>query len=91
MPRWQRKVVRAVTPGTITDTGLLADKQDAVPRGMPEDRLSLINSTLNEALRQPDIRTCVLDISNLPTGRRASAFALRIAKEKERALRVPLD
>ncbi|MDP0995551.1 hypothetical protein, partial [Klebsiella pneumoniae] len=26
----ERKVVRVVTPGTITDTELLADKQDAV-------------------------------------------------------------
>ena len=61
------------------------------PRGVPAERLRLINAVVNEALRQPDIRARILDVSNLPTGGTAAAFAARIAKERERALRVPAD
>lgn len=61
------------------------------PRGVPEERLRLINAVVNEALRQPDIRARILDVSNLPTGGSAADFAARIAKERERALRVPAD
>ncbi|MGM9480083.1 Bug family tripartite tricarboxylate transporter substrate binding protein [Roseateles sp. NT4] len=61
------------------------------PRGVPPERLRLINAVVNEALRQPDIRARILDVSNLPTGGSAADFAARIAKERERALRVPAD
>ncbi|MDR7334472.1 tripartite tricarboxylate transporter substrate binding protein [Roseateles asaccharophilus] len=61
------------------------------PRGVPAERLQLINAVVNEALRQPDIRARILDVSNLPTGGSAADFAARIAKERERALRVPAD
>jgi tripartite-type tricarboxylate transporter receptor subunit TctC len=61
------------------------------PRGVPPARLRLINAVVNEALRQPDIRARILDVSNLPTGGGSAAFAARIAKERERALRVPVD
>ncbi len=61
------------------------------PRGVPEERLRLINATLNEALHRPEIRARILDVSNLPTGGSAADFAARIAKERERALRVPAD
>ncbi|WP_377156105.1 Bug family tripartite tricarboxylate transporter substrate binding protein [Roseateles sp. UC29_93] len=61
------------------------------PRGVPEERLRLINSVVNEALRLPEIRSKILDVSNLPTGGSAADFAARIAKERERALRVPAD
>ncbi len=61
------------------------------PRGVPEDRLRLINAVINEALRQPELRARMLDVSNLPTGGSAADFAARIAKERERALRVPAD
>jgi tripartite-type tricarboxylate transporter receptor subunit TctC len=61
------------------------------PRGVPDDRLRLINTVVNEALRLPEIRSKILDISNLPTGGPAADFAARIAKERERALRVPAD
>ncbi|MDH0865971.1 tripartite tricarboxylate transporter substrate binding protein [Mitsuaria sp. GD03876] len=61
------------------------------PRGVPEERLRLINAVVNEALRQPEIRSKILDVSNLPTGGSAADFAARIAKERERALRVPAD
>jgi len=61
------------------------------PRGVPAERLKLINTLANEALRQPDIRARILDVSNLPTGGSAADFAARIARERERALRVPAD
>jgi tripartite-type tricarboxylate transporter receptor subunit TctC len=61
------------------------------PRGVPQERLKLINTVINEALRQPDIRTRILDVSNLPTGGSAADFAARITRERERALRVPAD
>lgn len=61
------------------------------PRGVPDERLRLINAVINEALRQPDLRARMLDVSNLPTGGSAADFAARIAKERERALRVPAD
>ena len=61
------------------------------PRGVPPERLRLINAVVNEALRQPEIRSKILDVSNLPTGGSAMDFAARIAKERERALRVPAD
>lgn len=61
------------------------------PRGVPQERLRLINSVVNEALRQPEIRARILDVSNLPTGGSAADFAVRIARERERALRVPAD
>ena len=61
------------------------------PRGVPEDRLRLINVVINEALRLPEIRSKILDVSNLPTGGSAAEFAARIAKERDRALRVPAD
>ncbi|WP_431258302.1 Bug family tripartite tricarboxylate transporter substrate binding protein [Roseateles chitinivorans] len=61
------------------------------PRGVPEDRLRLINAVINEALRLPEIRSKILDVSNLPTGGSAADFAARIAKERDRALRVPAD
>ncbi|MFX1678060.1 tripartite tricarboxylate transporter substrate binding protein [Mitsuaria sp. CC2] len=61
------------------------------PRGVPEDRLRLINGVINEALRLPEIRSKILDVSNLPTGGSAADFAARIAKERDRALRVPAD
>ncbi|OWQ88967.1 hypothetical protein CDN99_14705 [Roseateles aquatilis] len=61
------------------------------PRGVPEDRLRLINAVVNETLRQPDFQHRILDVSNLPTGGSQAAFAARIAKERERALRVPAD
>jgi len=60
-------------------------------RGVPQERLQLINTVVNEALRQPDIRSRILDVSNLPTGGSAADFAARIAKERERALQVPAD
>ncbi|MDR7272068.1 tripartite-type tricarboxylate transporter receptor subunit TctC [Pelomonas saccharophila] len=61
------------------------------PRGVPAERLRLLNAVVNEALRQPDIRARILDVSNLPTGGSTAAFVTRIAKERERALRVPAD
>jgi tripartite-type tricarboxylate transporter receptor subunit TctC len=61
------------------------------PRGVPPERLRLINAVVNEALRLPEIRARMLDVSNLPTGGSAADFATRIAKERERALRVPAD
>jgi tripartite-type tricarboxylate transporter receptor subunit TctC len=61
------------------------------PRGVAQERLQLINGLVNEALRQPDIRARMLDVSNLPTGGSAADFAARIAKERERALRVPAE
>ena len=61
------------------------------PRGLPPERLQLINAIVNEALRQPEIRTRILDVSNLPTGGSPADFAARIAKERERALHVPAD
>lgn len=61
------------------------------PRGAPAARLRLINAVVNEALRQPELRARILDVSNLPTGGTAAAFAARIARERERALRVPAD
>ena len=61
------------------------------PRGVPDERLRLINAVINEALRQPELRARMLDVSNLPTGGSAADFAARIAKERERALRVPAD
>jgi len=61
------------------------------PHGVPEERLKLINAVANEALRRPEIRSRILDVSNLPTGGSAAEFAARIAKERERALRVPSD
>ncbi len=61
------------------------------PRGVPEERLHLLNAVVNEALRQPELRARMLDVSNLPTGGSAADFAARIAKERERALRVPPD
>ncbi|WP_273488643.1 Bug family tripartite tricarboxylate transporter substrate binding protein [Roseateles chitosanitabidus] len=61
------------------------------PRGVPPERLRLINALVNEALRQPEIRARILEVSNLPTGGTSAAFAARIAKERERALRVPAD
>lgn len=61
------------------------------PRGVPPERLKLINAVVNEALRQPEIRARMLDVSNLPTGGSAADFAARIARERERALRVPAD
>lgn len=61
------------------------------PRGVPEDRLRLINTVINEALRLPEIRSKILDVSNLPTGGSSADFAARIAKERDRALRVPAD
>lgn len=61
------------------------------PRGVPEERLRLINAVVNEALRQPEFRARILDVSNLPTGGSAADFAARIARERDRALRVPAD
>lgn len=61
------------------------------PRGVPPERLRLINAVVNEALQQPEIRARILDVSNLPTGGSAAEFAARIAAERERALRVPAD
>nr|WP_297524007.1 tripartite tricarboxylate transporter substrate binding protein [uncultured Roseateles sp.] len=61
------------------------------PRGVPEDRLRLINAVINEALRLPEIRSRILDVSNLPTGGSSADFAARIAKERDRALRAPAD
>ena len=61
------------------------------PRGVPEERLRLLNAVVNEALRQPELRARMLEVSNLPTGGSAADFAARIAKERERALRVPPD
>ena len=61
------------------------------PRGVAPERLRLINAVVNEALRQPEIRSKILDVSNLPTGGSAADFAAHIAKERERALRVPAD
>jgi tripartite-type tricarboxylate transporter receptor subunit TctC len=61
------------------------------PRGVPAERLQLINGVVNEALQLPDFRARILDVSNLPTGGSAADFAARIARERERALRVPAD
>ncbi|WP_343628759.1 tripartite tricarboxylate transporter substrate binding protein [Roseateles sp.] len=61
------------------------------PRGVPPARLRLINAVVNEALRQPELRARILDVSNLPTGGSSAAFAARITRERERALRVPVD
>lgn len=61
------------------------------PRGVPPERLRLINAIANETLRQPEIRTRILDVSNLPTGGSAAEFAARIAMEREHALLVPAD
>ena len=61
------------------------------PRGVPAERLKLINTLVNEALRQPDIRARILDVSNLPTGGSAADFGARIIKERKRALSVPTD
>ncbi len=61
------------------------------PRGVPAERLKVLNAVVNDALRQPDIRARILDVSNLPTGGSAADFAAHIARERERALRVPVD
>lgn len=61
------------------------------PRGVPPERLRRLNAVANEALRLPDLRGRILDVSNLPTGGSAEAFAARIARERDRALRVPAD
>lgn len=61
------------------------------PRGVPEERLRRLNALVNDALRQPELRARMLEVSNLPTGGSAADFAARIAKERERALRVPPD
>jgi tripartite-type tricarboxylate transporter receptor subunit TctC len=61
------------------------------PRGVPQERLQRINAIVNEALRQPEIRARILDVSNLPTGGNAADFVARIARERDRALRVPAD
>lgn len=61
------------------------------PRGVPEERLRLVNVVVNEALRDASIRARFLEVSNLPTGGSAAGFEAHIARERERALRVPVD
>ncbi|WP_423599171.1 Bug family tripartite tricarboxylate transporter substrate binding protein [Roseateles sp. MS654] len=87
-----------VLPGVPTlaelgfpDANLVSTFGLFAPRGVPDERLRRLNAVVNEALRQPELRARILDVSNLPTGGSAADFAARIAKERERARRVPLD
>lgn len=83
--------VPTLTELGFPDANLVSTFGLFAPRGVPPERLLLVNSVINDALRQPDIRARMLDVSNLPTGGSAADLAARIAKERERALRVPAD
>jgi tripartite-type tricarboxylate transporter receptor subunit TctC len=61
------------------------------PRGTPPAPLRVINAVVNEALHQPEFRSRLLDVSNLPTGGSAADFLARITREHDRALMAPAD
>ena len=90
--------LKALAIGSPVRLPVLPDVPTLAELGFPdanlvvaEDRLRLINAVVNEALRLPEIRSKILDVSNLPTGGSAADFAARIAKERDRVRRVPAE
>jgi tripartite-type tricarboxylate transporter receptor subunit TctC len=87
-----------VLPGVPTlaelgypDANLVSTFGLFAPRGTPPEPLRAINAVVNEALLQPDFRSRLLDVSNLPTGGSPADFLARIAKEHARAVKAPAD
>jgi tripartite-type tricarboxylate transporter receptor subunit TctC len=58
------------------------------PGKLPQRLLDRLNSEINQALQQPDLRNRLLASENVPTGGSAVAFARDIAAESENNLRI---
>ena len=73
---------------TLAELGLPAANMVSLfgffaPAGVPQPVLERLNTEINKALAQPDVRARLTGSDNVPTGGSAADFARRIAAESE--------